>query len=156
ETSRGAVTRACLWNLVVHMDGDVAFEHTRKLIDDAVPACPARVLLLRLNPEGNADGAELEAWISANCQIAPGGGKLVCSEEITREARGGGLAHVPSLVRALLVPDVPTALLWRGAPPTSLAPVQPLIGVTERLIVDTGDLTGRAALVDASVLLELD
>ena len=64
---------------------------------------------------------EIEAWISALCAVAPGGGKLLCSEKVTVKSHMGGRRHVPALVRALRVPDVPTALLWTGAPPGSPA-----------------------------------
>lgn len=134
-----AVTRACLWNLVFHAEGEENFWRIKKLIDAFSPRLPARVLVLRPEPRG--EGApELEAWISANCHIAPGGGKLLCSEEVTITGRGSGAEHFPGVVRALLVPDVPVAFYWSGPPPTDLRLVRPLIAGVQRLLVDTGDL----------------
>ena len=110
-----AVTRACSWNLIVHVADDAELEGARALVDKVVFAVPSRSIVLV--PRPNDPGKPIEAFVSANCQVAPGGGKLLCSEEITVMSRGGGDKLVPSLVRALLVPDVPTALLWVGAPP---------------------------------------
>jgi glucose-6-phosphate dehydrogenase assembly protein OpcA len=135
EKTQGVV-RACLWNLIVRTDGDDLFERAKRLIGAIAPACPARVLMLRSGTPGT--GHELEAWISANCHVAPGGGKLMCSEEVTIATRGRGDEHVPSLVRALLVPDVPTALYWAGPPPRDLTEARQLVEMSDRLIVDSG------------------
>jgi glucose-6-phosphate dehydrogenase assembly protein OpcA len=138
QDAQRAVTRACLWNLVFHAEGEEIFWRIKKLIDAISPAVPARVLVLRPEPVG--EGPELEAWISANCHIAPGGGKLLCSEEVTITGRGPGAEHFPGVVRALLVPDVPVAFYWAGPPPTDLRASRPLLAGIDRLLVDTGDL----------------
>jgi glucose-6-phosphate dehydrogenase assembly protein OpcA len=87
------------------------------------------------------------AFISALCSVAPGGGKLLCSEKVTVLATTEGARHVPALVRALRVPDVPTALFWTGAPPGRGDDPGVLCDRVDRLIVDTG----RAARADGEV-----
>ncbi len=148
-----SLVRACLWNVVVRTGSDEELERGRKLVDAIAPVVPVRALVLELLPAG--EGRELEAWISANCQIAPGGGKLLCSEEITVVARGPGHVHVPPLVSALAVPDVPVALLWMGPPPHDLALVRPLLGGADRFIIDTGDLGSRGDLIEVAKLCEI-
>jgi glucose-6-phosphate dehydrogenase assembly protein OpcA len=130
-----SVARACLWNLVAPADDDACAERAKKLFDDTAAVCPSRALLLRLSESG--DGPELEAWISANCHLAPGGGKLLCSEEVTLRAYGAGRSHVPALVRALLVPDVPTALLLLGDAPPSDATLDALSACADRVVFDS-------------------
>ena len=140
-----AVARACLWNLVVMADGEAAYEGAQRLAQAIAPACPARFLFLDL--EAPVEGRpELEAWISANCHLAPGGGKLLCSEEITLSARGRGADHLPSLVSALLVPDVPTALLWPGGHPSRARAWPRLLEDAERMVVDTSRLAATSEL----------
>jgi glucose-6-phosphate dehydrogenase assembly protein OpcA len=78
--------------------------------------------------------------------LAAGGGKLLCSEEITLLARGRGGEHLPALVSALLVPDVPTALFWSGGRPSEALKWRRLVEGSERLIVDTGRLAATAEL----------
>lgn len=129
-----AVTRACSWNLVVHAMGDAELARARSLAESLVSAVPSRTLVLNHRP--SEAGTELEAFVTANCRMMPGGGKLVCAEEITVEARGAGGEHLPSLVRALLVPDIPTAVLWADLPPASAVVAQLIAGV-ERIVLDT-------------------
>lgn len=149
------VTRACSWNLVVHTGDDAVFESAKKVVDEAVRHVPSRTLILK--PRPYASGTEIEAWVSANCQIAPGGGKLLCTEEITIEGRGrDGVEHMPSLIRALQVPDVPTALWWAGVPPTETSAVRILLSGVDRLVFDTGQLNdgGLSKLAHVGGLLE--
>ncbi len=133
------VTRACSWNLVVHCGDDAIFDQAKATVDEAVRHVPSRTLMLK--PRPYAIGKEVEAWVSANCQVAPGGGKLLCTEEITVESRGKeGVEHLPSLIRALQVPDVPTALWWAGPPPTDPSAVRILLSGVDRLVFDTNNL----------------
>ncbi len=129
-----AVTRACSWNLVVHVMSDAELSRARALAEALVSAVPSRTLVLNHRP--SEVGAEIEAFVTANCRMMPGGGKLVCAEEITVEARGPGEEHLPSLVRALLVPDIPTAVLWADLPPATSVVAQLLVGV-DRVVLDT-------------------
>jgi glucose-6-phosphate dehydrogenase assembly protein OpcA len=139
------VTRACSWNLVVHCGDDAAFEASKAIVDEAVRHVPSRTLVIK--PRPYATGKEIEAWVTANCQLAPGGGKLLCTEEITIESRGKeGGEHIPSLLRALMVPDVPTALWWAGAPPTDPSAVRILLSGVDRLVFDTASLPAEGGL----------
>ena len=150
QASQGdrAVTRACSWNFVVYAGDDEGLERTRKLMDETVAAVPSRTILLK--PRLHATGTEIEAYISANCQLAPDGGKMLCTEEITIESRGKGGEHIPSLLRALLVPDVPTALWWSGVPPTDANVARPYLGGVDRLLVDTRNIKSETGLAKLS------
>lgn len=143
SVANSAVTRACSWNLVVHATETLELDRARSLAAALVAAVPSRTLVLDDRPD--ADGQELEAFVTANCRRLPGGGKLVCAEEITVEARGRGAEHLPSLVRALLVPDIPTAVLWAGLPPgTSL--VAELVRGVDRVVLDSSRADALAAI----------
>src|SRR5262249_38729484 len=72
---------------------------------------------------------------SANCAVSPEGGKVVCSEEITIVSRGAGEEHLPALVRALIVPDVPTAALFAGVPPRDRPTLASLVRSADRVVV---------------------
>jgi glucose-6-phosphate dehydrogenase assembly protein OpcA len=134
---RQSVTRACLWNVVVRGNGE-GFDRACALAQASVSLVPARLLLVRLEPAGG--GPEIETWVSANCHLAPGGGKLLCSEEIWMVARGDGARHVPALLRALAVPDVPICVLGLGGVDPRAASD---LGVdADRVVVDTGDCEG--------------
>jgi glucose-6-phosphate dehydrogenase assembly protein OpcA len=93
--------------------------------------------------------------VSANCHVGPDGSKLLCTEEIHLESRGRGAEHVPSLLRALLVPDVPTALWWAGEPPDNATALRVLLSGVDRLIVDSaGSASALAKLAHVGGLLD--
>lgn len=133
STQDSPVLRACMWNLLVYTTHVEDVAPSRDVLSLLVQARPARVILMA---PGDDDAPELSAWASAHCHRTPSGNKL-CSESITLEARNGGWPHIPSLVRALLVPDVPSALWWVGPPPMSSAEVEPFCRGLSRLMVDS-------------------
>jgi len=137
-----SVTRACAWNLVVYGNEEARLKRANELADALVEVVPSRTIILHHRP--NATGPEVEAWVTANCRLMPGGGKLLCTEEITVEARGKGSDHLPSLTRALLVPDIPTAVLWAGLPPHGPL-AEELLAVADRVLLDTSPF-GAAGL----------
>ncbi len=139
SATHSQVTRACSWNLVVHCGDDAVYTAARPLVDQAVREVPTRTLMLKPRPNSAVgSGHDVEAWVTAACQVAAGGDKLLCTEEITIESRGPeGVAHLPALVRALTVPDVPTALYWAGAPPTSSSALRIMLAGVDRLVFDT-------------------
>jgi hypothetical protein len=149
-----ALTRACSWNLIIRCDDDAVAETARRVASGLVRSVPTRTILVTQHPYATT-GAELETWVSANCHVGPGGGKLLCTEEIHITSRGHGAEHVPSLLRALLVPDVPTALWWAGHPPDNAAAVRVLLSGVDRLIVDTvGTGAALAKLAHVGGLLD--
>ncbi len=158
-----ALTRACAWNLVVYCSDDGAMTKAKLTADALVHAVPTRTILVLNHPYATS-GPELEAWVSANCHVGAGGGKLLCTEEIHIESRAKGSELVPSLLRALVVPDVPTALWWAGPPPDNASAVRVLVSGVDRLIVDSmqapgGSLSKLAhvgGLLDGLVLVDLN
>lgn len=137
EAAKGsnAVMRACSWNLVV-LTNDAELDHAKKLSEVLVELVPSRTLMI--NEQLSGDDS-LRAFVSANCRLLPGGGKMLCTEEITLEARGTSVEALPSLVRALQVPDISTAVLCAGIPPEG-AMLSELAGYARRVIVDSRGL----------------
>src|SRR5262249_30745596 len=151
--SERQVTRAALWNLILRADGDEPYARAKQLVDAISAAAPARAIVLRADAPG--DGPEIEARIEANFHGTEGGAQLLGSEEVTLLARGKGTEHFPSLVRALRLPDLPTALVWTGAPPRDLEALDAVLEGVDRMIVDTGDLASGLERVDLAQLVHL-
>jgi glucose-6-phosphate dehydrogenase assembly protein OpcA len=139
----GPVTRACLWNLIVRVGGE-EFRAAKRLVNEVVAQVPARAVVVRSEPK--ADESSLKAWVEANWRKSGHG--LVGSDEVTLFATGDAAERVPSLVRSLMVPDAPTAMLWVGPPPAVDAPVRALLREVDRLIYDSRKLTGEEGLAD--------
>lgn len=129
-----SVTRACSWNLVAAAGSDAELARARTLVEALVAEVPSRTVVVDHRP--GAQGPELEAFVTANCRLNPGGGKMVCTEEITIEARGKGGELLPALLRALLVPDINSAVLWPGLPQAS-AVYEDLLAGAERVVLDS-------------------
>lgn len=146
---RTPVTRACLWNVVLHPDGG----HLDGLARDLPRHLASRALVLGA---AEAGAPELRSYISANCILAPGGGKLVCSEEIRLEATPEGRHHLPGLVRALLVPGVPVAAVFAG--PVGGDPIsEALLRVADRVVVFAGpEAPGCSSQREAEAPTQID
>lgn len=110
-----AVTRACMSNLIVYSP---RLEDAATIPDESgiiVQHHPARVL--HLIGEGNTGQANIQAQVSAFCSLGGGGGTHICSEQITLLAAGQADRRLPSVVRSLLIGDLPTALWWASHVP---------------------------------------
>ncbi|MBX2811927.1 MAG: glucose-6-phosphate dehydrogenase assembly protein OpcA [Myxococcales bacterium] len=133
------VTRACLWNVIIHIEERPEQKIRSRLdLSAVVRGLPrylaSRALILKTKP---GDNPEIQSWISANCILDGGGGKLVCSEEITLESAGDGWQHLPPLVRALLVPGIPTAVVLTGVPQDEEHVSKSLMQIADRVVTHT-------------------
>lgn len=160
EGARFSVTRACLWNLIVHSDGDEEFLRTKRLIDEVSETVPARIISLHETSE-SADslgyetpdgGPPIRAFVEANFRRSGNGRREVVAEEITLEAPRMAGQRLPGLVRSLLLADVPTALLVRN-PTADSAWLPRLAPEVERFIFDSARLPHAEALVQVESLL---
>jgi hypothetical protein len=154
--TRGVV-RACLWNLVVHLPAAAAAAGQASRLDALLgavtPVVPARVIRLRQSSERDSPGAEVQAWVSSSCLPSPDGGGTVCAEEATLAAFGeAGASHLPALVRALRIPDIPVALLWLDELPPKGRLLSQLTALSDRLVVDSHFMEGEHDLPALSEL----
>ena len=96
---------------------------------------PSRTILLLPEPNAGADG--IDATVSVECYAVPGVDREVCSEVIELRLRGMRAKAPASIVEPLLISDLPVFLRWRGEPPWGAQELDQLVGVTDRLIVDS-------------------
>jgi glucose-6-phosphate dehydrogenase assembly protein OpcA len=135
QTAGSAVSRAVLWNLVVPTRGRDGLEQTKALCDALAPLVPVRAIALCIDQ--TLAGDALTATIDSNVVSQPSGGRVVYCEEIALCGPPGAEAHFGAMVRALQVPGVRTATLWKDATMPSGLLARELLPVTRRLIVDT-------------------
>ncbi len=135
ETEDGnAVTRAALWNVIAHTTNPKDHSRASETLARASESVPQRAIVIRADLNG---APEISSWISANCHRLSGD-KQVCSEEIAIIAGGARVRHIPPLVSALLIPDMPVAVWWVGdLPNEEHAYVETLLDPADRLIVDS-------------------
>ena len=140
-SSRGTIYRAAMANLIVpHSASD--FDRIGPVLIDVTRRHPARLFLVERRDSAPAEGG-LRGRATAVCHLRPGGGGLVCSEQIaiTWDDASGPL--VPSAVASLLVGDLPSVLLElnRGADP---AWQEKLATIADVRIVDSNLAPGLA------------
>ncbi|MCB1736936.1 MAG: glucose-6-phosphate dehydrogenase assembly protein OpcA [Gammaproteobacteria bacterium] len=109
------VTRAVMSNLLIYCQGEVEARQAAEHIPELVERHPARVIVLAAID--GMDG-ELDAWVSAHCRQT-GHQAQLCAEHIEVRFAPAGIARAASLIRSLLIGDLPTALWWfHTEPPT--------------------------------------
>jgi Glucose-6-phosphate dehydrogenase subunit N-terminal domain/Glucose-6-phosphate dehydrogenase subunit C-terminal domain len=108
-------------------------EQARATFADLGEFYPSRTILL-LPRAGEPDG--LDARVSMQC-FALGGGNQVCTELVELTLRGSRVDAPASVVVALLLPDLPVFLRWRGMPPFGDPTFERLAALVDRLVVDS-------------------
>ncbi len=137
-----ALTRAALWNVVAHSSTDPERARSAEVTGRASAKVPQRTILVRASVH---EKPHISAWISANCHLV-GGGKQMCSEEISIVAGGDRVHRIPPLVEALLLPNVPVAAWWIGDLPSDEAYLEALLDPVDRLVVDSSEFNNREDL----------
>jgi glucose-6-phosphate dehydrogenase assembly protein OpcA len=96
---------------------------------------PSRTLVLHPDPRGPD---RLDVTVLLQCFPLQGGVQQHVCTEVIELRLGGTRAKVPaSIVVPLLLSDLPVFLRWRGQPPFGKPDFEELVGVTDRLIVDS-------------------
>jgi hypothetical protein len=98
---------------------------------------PSRTLLLVPRPD-EPDG--LDAQVSIRC--FPVGDRAICGEVIELTLRGDRTVAPASIVQPLLISDLPVFVRWRGLPEWESPEFEQLIGIVDRLIVDSTEWPG--------------
>jgi hypothetical protein len=104
---------------------------------------PSRTLLLVPRPD-EPDGLDTE--VSIRC--FPVGDRAVCGEVVELTLRGNRATAPASIVLPLLISDLPVFCRWRGRPEWESPEFGQLMGIVDRLIVDSTewpDLPGAYA-----------
>jgi glucose-6-phosphate dehydrogenase assembly protein OpcA len=96
---------------------------------------PARVLLVLAEPEVEQPG--MRAWINLSCYQDRQQWGQNTSEQVTIEAKGEAVNHLLGLVLTLLAANLPIFVWWADALPLEHPLFERLVGVSDRVIVDS-------------------
>ena len=132
-----AVLRACVLNLIVYAPGDASGNDVSQLLADVSEEHPSRMIIVLPRPD--AKDPLLNSWVTALCHMSSGR-KQVCCEQIVLRAEGDRLSQTPSLLRALLIPELPAVLWWRDQIPFEDELFQDLLNTADRVIIDSARL----------------
>ena len=134
-------SRVCTMNLVVAGSREIANRYTA-VVDEVTAGVPSRAIVISL--EAEEDTKPLEGEATAVC--TPGEGGAVCSERVRLDASGSVCARVASAVEALVVPEIPTTLVWLGRVHMDDAVFTSLAEQAQRVVLDT-EYTSLASLL---------
>jgi glucose-6-phosphate dehydrogenase-like protein OpcA len=116
---------------------------------------PSRTIIL-VPCADDEDALDARVWLQRF--RLPGEQRHVCSEVIELHLKGRRAAAPASIVLPLLLSDLPAFLRWRGRPPFGSDVLDQLVGIVDRLVVDSrewddglkqvADLFDRTAVSD--------
>ena len=126
-------TRICTMNLLVVASTVELADRYIPIVDEVTRSALARAIVVALAPDDPR--SELTGDVSAVCNID--GGENVCTERVRLTATGSVCARVASAVEALLVPEIPTALVWLGRVYVDDPVFESLAKVADRVVTDS-------------------
>lgn len=129
------VTRACMSNVIIACETEEQARDVRELIPGLVERHPARVFLLTACAP---HAGSIEAEVSAHCRRS-GGSKQLCSEHVDIRFDPAVVERLGSVLRPLLIGDLPTALWWASnqPPPLSHGLFDTLAELADQVIYDS-------------------
>ena len=130
--------RASVLNLIVTVPDELSADRVVGTMLGLGFRHPSRAIVLVADP--NAEGASLDASVSAHCH-AFHGNEQVCYEEVVLTVRGESAAHLDGIVAPLLIHDLPTLVWWPGDPPFTDPIFDQLVELGDRLIIDSSDFS---------------
>jgi glucose-6-phosphate dehydrogenase assembly protein OpcA len=96
---------------------------------------PSRTIVLFPDPDSHRDAIDAEVDVEV---FADGGAPMgIASEVILLHLHGRRALAPASIVQPLLVADLPVFLRWRGTLPFGARELEQLLGVIDRLVVDS-------------------
>jgi glucose-6-phosphate dehydrogenase assembly protein OpcA len=96
---------------------------------------PSRTIVLV--PRADSDRNEIEGGVRQQCFPLAGSSRQVCTETIELRLLGDRASRPASIVQPLLISDLPVFCRWRGEPPWDADELAQLIGIADRLVVDS-------------------
>lgn len=103
---------------------------------------PARTILLVPEP---GRGSRVRSRVSLHESVVHGIDREITSEVIELRLRGTPARHPASVVQPLLRSDLPVFCRWRGEPRWQSTAFHELLGVIDRLVVDSSEWRGLPA-----------
>lgn len=138
-------SRVCTMNLEVIAPSAELLERYTPVVDEVTASIPARVIVASF--DRSSIESSMTGSATAVCSLLSG--RNMCSERITLAASGKACARVASAVEALLVPELPTVLVWLGPANVEDPLFEQLAQHTDRVLFDSA-YTGLASLVGAA------
>jgi glucose-6-phosphate dehydrogenase assembly protein OpcA len=152
ETQRTSVMTHLVWAPKAWL------EQAERVLAGMAERHPSRTVILTPEPRRKAG---LDASVDVVTFEVEGSERQVASEVVELRLKGDRAKAPASIVLPLLIADLPVFCRWRGEPPWGADELEQLVGVVDRLVVDStewrglpgsftrlGELFGRVAVSD--------
>ena len=131
---RHIAARTSVMNLVVIARRPEVGERSAATIQRLTGRHPSRTMVIQpADPDGPS---WLDAQIVAHCIMPRVDAPETCAETIHLTCGGESGRHLDAIVAPLLIHDLPVTVWWPDEPPFGSQPVNDLLEMTDRLIVD--------------------
>jgi glucose-6-phosphate dehydrogenase assembly protein OpcA len=131
-TAAHAIARNSVLTLVLFTQRRADAEQLLRAVHSLTTQHPSRAVAVSADPQQQGDA--IQSYIGTYVDSASYG------EDILIEAQAGAVKHLPSVVLPLIVPGLPSFLLWTGEPPWGSELLESLMDGSDRLIVDTSEM----------------
>jgi glucose-6-phosphate dehydrogenase assembly protein OpcA len=135
------VLRAASLNLVTVAPTEADCRRAAEVLAEVMADQPGRVLILWVDRTAAAE--RLEAWVAMFCR-AVGDGSQVCGEQVIVAAQGAAVDRLGGAVEALLLPECPTLVWWRGGPGPGASFLDRLAPLAHAVLFDGASFELRA------------
>jgi len=136
-------SRACTMNLVVVTSSLAVAERYTPVVDEVTQAIPCRAIVVTMTPSSTE--TSLDGEVSAVCGVD----NMACSERVSIHASGAACPRVASVVDTLMVPELPTTLVWLARLHMGDPVFLELAADSQRVVLDT-DYTSLSSLLALS------
>jgi len=126
--------RTAVLTLVAVCTDEASADRAAEVVRRLAGNHPARAILVVADRNATPDG--VDADLALECS-AIGGAEQICAESVRLAVRGQPALHLTSVVTPLLLPDVPVVLWLVGAPPLEQALHADVLGICERIVLDS-------------------
>ncbi|HLK34480.1 MAG TPA: glucose-6-phosphate dehydrogenase assembly protein OpcA [Terriglobales bacterium] len=138
KSSAGPVLCSRTLNLIIYCRAASDLQQAAELLDPIVTQHPCRAILI--SPAAADAEQAIQTEVSASCLTSHSGNRYIGRELISITAQPAAQKQLASIVRALVLPDLPVFLWWRDAQTLGSELFQQLSEVAARIILDSAGL----------------
>lgn len=138
KSGEGPVLCSRTLNLIVYCRNFADVQRATSLLDPIITQHPCRAIVI--SPAAAEVQEEIHAEVSASCLTSHAGNRYIGRELVSLAAKPSAHPRVASMVRALVLPDLPVFLWWRDAMLLGSELFQQLSRIAERVILDSAGL----------------
>ncbi|MGE5205422.1 MAG: glucose-6-phosphate dehydrogenase assembly protein OpcA [Chlamydiota bacterium] len=143
KSEAGPVLCSRTLNLLVYCRNFADVERATGLLDPIINQHPCRAIVV--SPAAPQSQEEIRTEVSASCLTSHAGNRYIGRELISLSAQPSAHSRLVSIVRSLILPDLPVFLWWRDAKLLGGPLFEQLSDLAGRLVVDSGGLDDLTA-----------